>query len=299
MRGCWRSRLVVIVSAGVCAGWMSAAAQAPREVDLVMARVSGRIAEYYRRAQSVICLEQSTVQPIQLNWSPEGLARTVESELRVEPETADGDLLPGAKIIRDIRRVNGRAPRDRDRKDRSGCTDPNPFSSEPLSFLLPSRREDYRFTSMREGRDRDRRALIVDFTSVSRASKPELIEDEWGHDDCFDWKGPIATRGRVWVDASTDDVLRVERSLHGPVDVRVPWRLQRRYNFGAYITLERDDVTMRYRPVQFSDPDEVMLLPESIESITLVHGGLQSARRTDVYRDYRRFLTAGRIVKHP
>jgi hypothetical protein len=299
MRGCRRSRLVVIVSAGVCAGWVSAAAQAPREVDLVMARVSGRIADYYRRAQSVICLEQSTVQPIQLNWSPDGLARTVESELRVEPEAADGDLLPGAKIIRDIRRVNGRAPRDRDRKDRSGCTDPNPFSSEPLSFLLPSRREDYRFTSMREGRERDRRALIVDFTSVSRASRPELIEDEWGHDDCFDWKGPIATRGRVWVDASTADVLRVERSLHGPVDVRVPWKLQRRYNFGAYITLERDDVTMRYRPVQFSDPDEVMLLPESIESITLVHGGLQSARRTDIYRDYRRFLTAGRIVKHP
>jgi hypothetical protein len=151
---------VVIVSAGVCAGWMSAAAQAPREVDLVMARVSGGSPTIYRRAQSVICLEQSTVQPIQLNWSPEGLARTVESELRVEPEPADGDLLPGAKIIRDIRRVNGRAPRDRDRKDRSGCTDPNPFSSEPLSFLLPSRREDYRFTSMREGRDRDRRALI-------------------------------------------------------------------------------------------------------------------------------------------
>ena len=299
MGGCSRSRLVVIASAAVCAGWVSATAQAPRDVDLVMARVSERIADYYRRAQSVICLEQSTVQPIQLNWSPEGLARTVESELRVEPETIDGDVLPGAKIIRDIRRVNGRAPRERDRKDRSGCTDPNPFSSEPLAFLLPSGRDNYRFTSVREGRDRDRAALIVDFTTVSRTSRPELIEDEWGHDDCFDWKGPVATRGRVWIDAATHDVLRVERSLHGPVDVRVPWKLQRRYNFGIYITVERDDVTMRYRPVPFSDPDEVLLLPESIESITLVRGGLQSTRRTEIFRDYRRFLTAGRIVKQP
>jgi hypothetical protein len=117
---------------------------------------------------------------------------------------------------------------------------------------------------------------------VSRASKPELIEDEWGHDDCFDWKGPIATRGRVWVDASTDDVLRVERSLHGPVDVRVPWTLQRPlqlrllHHAGAR---RRDDALSAGA---FSDPDEVMLLPESIESITLVRGGLQSARRTDV-----------------
>ena len=37
--------------------------------------------------------------------------------------------------------------------------------------------------------------------STDQTSKPELIEDERGHDDCFDWSGPVATRGRVWVDA--------------------------------------------------------------------------------------------------
>ncbi len=305
MGGYGRSRLSIAsfalcgawASFALCGAWLSAAPQAPSGVDAVMARVGERIADYYRRAQSVICVEESTVQPIQTNWSPEGLARTVVSELRVEPDAADGDLLPGAKIVRDIRRINGRAPRERDKKDRSGCTDPNPFSSEPLEFLMPAHRGDYRFTSIRDGREKDRAALIVDFTSATRTSKPELIEDERGHDDCFDWKGPIATRGRVWIDASTDDVLRVERSLHGPVDVRVPWRLQRRYNFGLYVTVDRDDVTMRYRPVAFNDPEEVLLLPESIDSITLVRGGLQSVRRTETYRDYRRFLTAGRIIK--
>ena len=91
-----------------------------------------------------------------------------------------------------------------------------------LAFLLPSHRDEYRFTSMRDGREKDRAALVIDFMSANRTSRPELIEDERGHDDCFDWSGPVATRGRVWVDANTHDVLRVERRNEGPVDVRVP-----------------------------------------------------------------------------
>ena len=49
----------------------------------------------------------------------------------------------------------------------------------------------------------------------------------------------------------------------------------------------------------FTDPDEVILLPVSTESLTLLRGGLQSTRRTRTFSDYRRFLTTGRIVKAP
>lgn len=291
-----QARLSVIASAAVCAGWVSAALQAP-DLDSLMTRVGERVANYYRRAQTVICVEHSTVQPIQSNWTPEGFARTVESDLRVEFEAADGDPLPEARVIRDVRRVNGRAPRQRDRKDRSGCTDPNPLSPEPLAFLLPGHRHEYRFSSVRDGKEKDRAALVVDFMSANRASKPELIEDERGHDDCFDWSGPVATRGRLWIDANTHDVLRVDRRIDGPIDVRVPWKLQRRYNFTPWIVIERDDLTLRYRPVAFSDPDEVIVLPESIESLTVLRSGLQSVRRTETFTGYRRFLTSGRVVK--
>ena len=72
---------------------LSAAPQAP-DIESLMTRVGERVADYYRRAQRVICVEHSTVQPIESNWTPEGFARTVESELRVESEAADGDPLP-------------------------------------------------------------------------------------------------------------------------------------------------------------------------------------------------------------
>jgi len=275
----------------------AAGAQSAPGIDELLTRVGDRIADYYRRAQAVICTEKSTVQPIGFNFSPQGFPRTVESELRVEADAPDGDGPAEAKILRDIRKVNGRAPRERDKKDRSGCTDPNPLSTEPLAFLLPTHRGEYEFIAAGVGKDRDRAAILIDFASANRKSKPELIEDENGHDDCFDWSGHIATKGRVWVDANTYEVLRVDRRIGGPIDVRVPSRLQRRYNFSTWVVLERNDLTIRYKTVAFQEPEERLLLPESIESLIVIHGGLESTRRTQVFSDYRRFLTAGRLIK--
>ena len=75
-------------------------------------------------------------------------------------------------------------------------------------------------------------------------------------------------------------MLRLDRHIGGPTDVRVPARLQSKYRFPGWLTIDRDDVTLRFKPVTFSDPDETMLLPESIESLTVMRTGLQSTRRT-------------------
>src|SRR5439155_6544251 len=157
-------------------------------------------------------------------------------------------------------------------------------------------RSEYQFKSAGLSKDRDKPAFLIDFASVERRSNLELIEDPGGHDDCFGWSGPLASRGRIWVDAKSYDVLRVERSVGGPVDVKVPLRIQRRHNLDTRVVIMREDTTIRYRTVAFSDPDEALLLPESIYALTVVSGGLQSTRRSQVYSDYRRFVTASRVV---
>ena len=290
-------RFVTITAALVASGWIAEARATTERPDVaaLIAQVGERVMAYYRRAQQIVCLERSTVLPIASDWSALGFARTVESELRIELPPADGERLSDPQVARKIRRVNGREPRDRDRKDRSGCTDPTPFSSEPLAFLLPAHRDEYRFTAVRDGRERDRAALMIDFVSAQRRSQPELIEDERGHDDCFDWKGPVAIAGRLWVDAATYDVLRLDRHIVGPTDVRVPLPLQRRYHFAPWLTLERDDLSLRYKLVVFTDPDETVLLPESIESMTVFRAELQSIRTDQAFSNYRRFLTEGRV----
>ncbi len=270
-------------------------AQAQASVEELLTRVGERVAEFYKRATNVICIETSTVQPVDSGNSPRGFARTVESELRVETE---GGPAPGeAAIVRKVRKVNGRAPRERDKKDRAGCTDPSPLSPEPLAFLLPAQRSAYEFRTAGPARERNRTALMIDFASVNHRSKPELIEDPGGHDDCFDWSGHIAAKGRIWVDAGTHDVLRVDRSLRGPVDVKVPVLIQRRHHLDNWVVIARDDVTIRYKTIAFSDPEETLLLPESIHSLTVVRGGLESTRRTQTFSDYKRFVTGGKVLE--
>src|SRR2546427_6892142 len=94
-------------------------------VDELLARVSERVAVFYKRAQSVICIETSTVQPIDFGYSAQGFARTVESELRVEAE--DDDAAGEVTVVREVGKVDGRAARGKDGKDRAGWTDPTPL----------------------------------------------------------------------------------------------------------------------------------------------------------------------------
>lgn len=263
-------------------------------VEELLERAGERVAEFYTRAKNVICIETSRVQPLDFNNSPVGFVRTVESELHIEADT--GQIRGEAAFVRKVRKVNGRAVREMDRKDRAGCTDPNPLSSEPLTFLLPARRSEFQFRAAGTAKERNRTALMIDFASVDRRSNPELIEDPSGHDDCFDWSGNIASRGRIWVDAGTYDVIRVERGLIGPVDVKVPALIQRRYHLASFVVIARDDVTIRYKTIGFSGPDEVLHLPESIESLTAIRGGLQSTRRSQTFSDYKRFVTGGKVL---
>jgi hypothetical protein len=284
------------VTAGLALIVVTAArAQVQPDVDALMMRVSERIADFYTRARNVICIERSTVQPIDLTNSPVGFSRTVESELHVE--AASGQAPGEAVFVRKVLKVNGRAPRERDKKDRSGCTDPNPLTAEPLAFLLPARRSEYQFKAAGTTTDRNRAALLVDFASLDRRSNPVLIQDPEGRDDCFDWSGHVASRGRIWIDATTHDVLRVDRGTPGPVDVRVPVLIQRRYHLDNWVVIVRDDVTIRYEKVAFTDPEEVLLLPESISAHIVVRGGLQSTRRFQTFSEYRRFVTKGKVVE--
>ncbi len=294
---------VRLTLAAIAIGTIGAAADAPGDVESVLARIGERIGEYYQRAQNVMCIEKYTVQPLGLtSMGADGLARTTESELRIETDTedADGDgSTNGTKVLRIIRKINGRAPRpsDRDKKNTAGCTDPNPLSAEPLEFLLPSHRDEYVFSLAGRGKGRDRDLLLVDFKSVPTRVKPELVEAENGKEDCYGSKGDIPSRGRVWVDAESYDVMRFEEHVIGPVDIRVPEPLRRKRNLADWMVIDRMDRTMRFKRIAFNDPDEVMLLPETIDEIMLWRGGMQSTRRSHTFSEYRRFVTGARLVK--
>jgi hypothetical protein len=278
-------RALAVVAAALATG---VSAQAPADLDTLLAHVGERVRQFYTRAESLVCTEKVVIQPLGSSLNPDGFGRSLEYELRVDwtPPTEDGGA-PDAKVVRQLIKVNGRPPRARD--EHNACMDPKPVSPEPLAMLLPHKQNDYRF-SWPTGKRRDPKMLAFDYRA-REIGKVEGTVDE----NCISISAPGYTKGRVWIDPETHDVLRLDEQLTGLLEYRLPAR-QRRTGMADTWVVERADSTIRYRPVTFRDPDETILLPESIESLTVFRGS-SSHRIKQTFSNYRRFLTGGRIIK--
>jgi hypothetical protein len=127
---------------------------------------------------------------------------------------------------------------------------------------------------------------------VSR-KPPEIV---W-KDECVSVDLPSMTRGRVWIDPATHDILRLDERLTGMFELRVP-REHARHSASSFMVIERADTSIRYNPVTFRDPDETLMLPSSIESFTIIrNSGVPRLRTTQEFSNYRRFMTGGRLVR--
>ncbi len=267
-----------------------ATAQAPADLDALMAHVGERVQQYYRRAQSIVCDETVTLQELGMTFSSEGFPRVLEYELRVAWEATQDDLPQQATVTRKILKINGRAPKP---GAEPGCMDPKSVSPEPLAFLTPHERGRYLF-AWSSARSHDPQTLMVDFRS-REARKPEIT---W-RGDCVSFDLPGRTRGRLWIDRESNDVVRMDESLIGQFDYRVPHE-KVRPNVNDLWVIERADLSIRYKPVLFRDPEETVLLPDSIEWLQVIRGaGIPRVRMSQKFSRYRRFLTDARIVKKP
>ena len=289
-----RSRFACMLATavGLMAGVLTAQTS-PVDLDEILARAAARVEEYIARAQRIVFVEKTIIQYVRSDMTPEGFARVLESDLRVESDAADdGDASSEPRVVRELKRVNGHLPRKKDDQD---CLDPNPISSEPLTFLLPAQREKYVFTWAGPGKGKDKNVVMLDFRELG-SGKPEVTERSDRGDGCYSIDLPGRGRGRVWLDASTFEVLRIDQRINAQVDIRVPDRRNRRFGFPDLQVIERLDTSIRYKPFSFSDPEEVVLLPESIDTLMLVRG-MQSYRMRQTFSNYRRFVTGGRLVK--
>jgi hypothetical protein len=254
----------------------------------LLVRVGEYVERYYTRAQSLLAQEEVSVQPLGLDLGFNGFARRLVYELRLEWDPGAGED-DGASVVRVLVSVNGRPARD---GDEPRCTDPRSISPEPLALLLPAQREKYIFHPAGGGDAAGRRAVTFDYRSI-RAEPPRVTWKE----DCASIDLPGRTRGRVWVDPETAEVLRLDEHLTGMVDIPVPPAQQRR-GASPYMTVERADTSIQYAPVAFVSPDETLMLPSRIESVVIVrNSGSPRLRITQTFSRYRRFVTESRLVR--
>jgi hypothetical protein len=261
-------------------------------IDLagLLARIGERVEAYDTRAQSIICTETVRMQTVDRNLTPDPFARVLVYELRVSryPPT-DADPRPEPNIVRQLKKINGRVPKG---NEESSCLDLSDVALDPLSFLLPDHQAEYRFSYKGNRRLGSRSAAMVDYVPLSTA--PPVAT--W-RDGCVSLDAPSRTSGRVWIDTMSGDVLRLDEQMRGPVDLEIP-KPHRHPNGGTSLTFERTETSIRYKSVAFADPEEVVMLPESLESLSVAAGSsYRSVRVTQTYAGYQRFVTGGRIVQ--
>jgi hypothetical protein len=133
--------------------------------------------------------------------------------------------------------------------------------------------------------------MMIDYKGVA-PGKPEVT---WTK-DCVSVSLPGRSVGRIWVDAVTYDVLRLDEHLVGLFDFDVPREHQRR-GAAASMVIERADSTIRYRRVDFQDPPESLMLPAEVDTTTVVRGGgIQRTRISQRFSGYRRFIGDVRVL---
>jgi hypothetical protein len=255
----------------------------------LLSRVAESVSRYYARAQSIMCIEtvrlQSLGRDLLTDLTP---SRRLDYELRVAWDPAADGQTPEANIFRQLIKVNGRPPRP---KDEPRCMDPKDVATEPLSMFLPEAQEDLRFTIAGTAKVNGRRAVMLDFKSRAVGEAKMSAKK-----DCLTFELPGRERGRAWIDAETGDVLRLDTHLIGMFDFTLP-REQQVPGGPQSITIERYDSSIIYKPVTFADPEEVVLLPASINTLSVIrNSGAPRVRTIQTFSHYQRFITGGRIV---
>lgn len=262
----------------------------PVDVPATITRVAEYVQNYFARAQSIICDETVRVQSLGYDLlGDSNPGRTLRHELRVSWEPGPDGGISTPHVLRTLLSVNGRRPRER---DRDKCFDPQATSPEVLGIFLPENQATLTFKSAGRGKSHGRAALMID--AIDHDDGPVTVET---NENCVRFGKPGGSWWRAWVDAETYAVLRLDEHLSRPFEATIPAdRKMGTPRIDAII--ERVDTSITYRPVTFADPDETVLLPASKETVQVIRNSPSPRVRTTYsYRNYRRFMTSGRIVQ--
>ena len=131
---------------------------------------------------------------------------------------------PDATMRRRLLKVNGRAARP---SDEPGCLDPKAIATEPLAVFLRGRQHEQIFSWTGDARHRRARGRDARLRPPRWSSSEGLLVEEG---ECVSVDVGARSRGRVWADAETGDVLRLDEWVAGmhefPCALRASARLE-------------------------------------------------------------------------
>ena len=272
-------RRLILLACALAACVASTRAQSP-DLAGILTGLADRTEQYYARFISIICTETVHTQDLRFNLAPSGRPRTSVYELSVS-RGSERDRQNAFRVERSLQSVNGRPAR---KNQQAECTDPKTGTPEPLEFLLRANQPRYRF-ALADAAGGPPGTRAITFVETP----PERVRVTW-QDNCFEAEGG-GHEGRVWFDPESYDVIQVEVRLSKPFLVPLP---NGYFGIRPSIRVEKSEMTLRFARVEFQQPEESLMLPESIETLHVLRG-VPSLRIKQSLSNYRRFLTKSEI----
>jgi hypothetical protein len=172
------------------------------------------------------------------------------------------------------------------------------YAVSSLGFLLPKNRGRNRYALDGEETEAGRKLYRIRLVSAGEG-EPRV---EWKRRAVglrFWVVAPMVYM--IWVDAETFDVLRLESRLAAPFEFDSP----RAFGFGhlgpsRHFKYATQDYSVRFRRRQFKDPEQTLLVPDSVEWVTVIEGASKPRTRATLrFSDYRRFRSDVKIIEEP
>jgi hypothetical protein len=276
---------------------------APNDKEIVknlLERAGERIQKYQDAMLSIAFTEILQQQELRSDGTPKNKPKEfVYDSIVVTRTSAVNKENSFPLITRTLKTVDGKPTEQKNLKQRSKCADtnPRPAYGDPLNFLLPKNRGIYTFSYAGEA-ELDRRKTAIILINQPPATEPVKIITKG---NCFHLSRGLQGQGKIWIDLNTYDVVQLQWNLAESFSGKIPAGVAK---FGVFplfrpareISYDKQEFTMRFRAVTFQNPEQVLWLPSSSESVWILKGAaIEGFRTTTEYTRYKRFLTSVEI----
>lgn len=266
----------------------------------LLERVGERIQKYQDAMFSIAFTEVLQQQELKSDGTSKNKPKQFVYESIVVSRTLPANQQNSFPVItRTLKSVDGKPTEKKNLPQRSKCVEINPqlAYADPLTFLLPKNQSDFIFSYAGESELEGRKAAVI-LISQPPASEPVKIVQTG---DCFRLSRSLRRQGKIWIDLNTYDVIQLQWQLAESFNGKTSAGITK---FGIIplfrpvkeINYEKQETTIRFRPVTFQKPEQILLLPSSSESTWILKGArIAGFRVTTDYAHYRRFLTSVEI----
>jgi hypothetical protein len=294
----YRRSVLLLVPALLACACVPVRAQEPvltpardERLERILERVGEGVARYQSGLFSIAFTETLRREELREDMTAKKSKEYVFDSVVLREALSDDEEDYYPRLVRHLKTIDGKPSKKRLGPEVN-------YAVSSLGFLLPKNRALFHLTLDGEETEAGRKLYRVRMLSPGEG-EPRV---EWQRRAVgFRFRVVAPLVYMIWVDAETFDVLRLESHLAAPFEFDGP----RAFGFGRlgpsrHFKYAAEDYFVRFRRRQFKDPEQTLLVPDSVEWVTVIEGASKPRTRATLrFSNYQRFRSDVKIIEEP